>query len=222
MIEDDGGWATPKDTWTVQEWYNVTLAQEFNSSNDQTVYEFPQPLWSGSAVETPETPAEEFLMDNEKRPCRVAKSFWTKGGEKRPEVMPMEKYNVAELGDNLDWRNKDGKNYLSWSVNQHVPRYCGSCWAMGSTSAIADRFNILNGLHTITPVSLDAQMVINNQWGGSCNGGNPNEVYENAHDFGLVHGSCEQYVAYNLQHGARGINDCMDCSPPPPMANETG
>jgi cathepsin X len=219
MIEDDGGWATPKDTWSPQEWYNVTLAQEFNSSNDQTVYEFPQPQYTGSAVETP---AEEFLINLEETPCRVAKSFWTMGGEKRPEVMPYEKYSVAELGDNLDWRNKDGKNYLSWSVNQHVPRYCGSCWAMGSTSAIADRFNILNGLHTITPVGIDAQMVINNQWGGSCNGGNPNEVYENAHVNGLVHSSCEQYIAYNLQHSAHPINDCMDCSPPPPAANETG
>lgn len=93
---------------------------------------------------------------------------------------------------------------------------------MGSTSAIADRFNILNNLTTITPVSIDAQMVINNQWGGTCNGGNPNEVYEAAHDHGLVHSSCEQYIAYNLQHSPHPINDCMDCSPPPPAANETG
>jgi len=93
---------------------------------------------------------------------------------------------------------------------------------MGTTSAIADRFNILNNLTTYSPVSIDAQMVVNNQYGGSCNGGNPNEVYEAAHDYGLVHGSCEQYIAYNLQHSAQAINDCMDCSWPPPAANETG
>jgi len=62
---------------------------------------------------------------------------------------------------------------------------------MATTSAIADRFNILNNLNTYAPVSIDAQMVINNYWGGSCNGGNPNEVYEAAHNHGLVHGACK-------------------------------
>lgn len=222
MIESDGGWVTPKDTWSPQVWYNTTLEDEFNSTNDKTKYGFPQPTYNG-VEEKVEEPADEFLIDLglEKKPCRVAESFWTKG-EKKPLMMPQDKYPVASLPATVDWRNMNGKNYLSWNVNQHIPRYCGSCWSMGSTSAIADRFNILTNLTTISPIGLDAQMVINNQWGGSCNGGNPNQVYEAAHDYGLVHSSCEQYIAYNLQHSAHPINDCMDCSPPPPMANETG
>lgn len=111
---------------------------------------------------------------------------------------------------------------MSWSKNQHIPRYCGSCWSQGSSSAIADRFNILNDLKTASPVGIDAQVIINCQAGGSCDGGNPGTVYEWAYNTGLVHSSCEQYVANNLDRACGDIDVCRDCSWPPPAEGDDG
>lgn len=44
--------------------------------------------------------------------------------------------------DSFDWRNVEGKNFLSWNRNQQSPHYCKSSWAFAITSAVADRLNI--------------------------------------------------------------------------------
>lgn len=148
--------------------------------------------------------------------CRVANASFTDDMERHTAPRSWTMYSNDDLPDNVDWRSMNGKNYLSWTKNQHIPQYCGSCWSQGSTSAIADRFNILNDLSTMTPVALDAQVMVNCNAGGSCNGGNPAGVYEFAHTNGLRHASCMQYVAKNLDHAGAcdDIDKCRDCSFP--------
>jgi cathepsin X len=117
----------------------------------------------------------------------------------------------------------NGLNYLSWNKNQHIPEYCGSCWAQGSTSALADRFNILLGNKNPTPVALNAQVMINCNAGGTCNGGDPSGVYRYAYKTGIPDSSCEQYVAANLdKKTCDPIDVCRDCSWPPPPVGESG
>ena len=68
----------------------------------------------------------------------------------------------------------------------------------------------------MTPVGLNAQVIVNCQAGGSCDGGNPASVYHYAHTTGIPHSSCEQYVAYNLQDRyCEDIDLCRDCTWPP-------
>lgn len=142
------------------------------------------------------TPVEKFL-DKPIKACRSQKAVFS-SGEKPPAVHSWDEIDVADLPDNWDWGNIDGVNYLSWNKNQHIPVYCGSCWAQGTTSALADRFNIMTNLSSPIPIALNAQVMVNCEAGGDCEGGNPAGVYEFAYDQGIPDSSCEQYVALDL------------------------
>lgn len=124
-IETAAGWATPKDTWTNQVWHNTTAEEKANTTNDFEVYAMPQPEYTPSA--SSQMPEETFLKE-ETKGCRIPQGFWT-NGEKKNIPHAWDIYDSAALPENTDWRDMNGTNYLSWSVNQHIPRYCGSCWA---------------------------------------------------------------------------------------------
>ncbi len=144
-------------------------------------------------------------------------------GEKRPAKMAWEEIEKGTLPKNWDWRNISGVNYVSWSRNQHIPQYCGSCWAHGTTSALADRFNILLKDHNPTPVGLNPQVMVNCQAGGSCYGGDPSGVYDYAYYNGIPDSSCMQYVAKNLdKDDCDPIDICRDCHGPPPPEGDSG
>ena len=50
---------------------------------------------------------------------------------------------VDDLPREQIWNNINGTNYLTNIRNQHVPQYCGSCWAHAAASALSDRIKIL-------------------------------------------------------------------------------
>ena len=204
-IETDCSWATPLDTWTKDQRHKLTEAEKNDTRNQ--------------VKENKEIETDSFMK---KGGCRVPKASFSKG-EKRPEVHSWEALDASDVPANWDWRNVNNTNYLSWTKNQHIPVYCGSCWAQGSTSALADRFNILLGDHNPTPVALSAQAIVNCRAGGSCNGGNPGGVYEFAYEEGIPDSSCEQYVAHNLDHSGSclPIDKCKDCTWPPCPIGQT-
>jgi cathepsin X len=83
----------------------------------------------------------------------------------------------------FDWcYTPDDRSYCTEVRNQHIPQYCGSCWAHGATSALADRIKIARGGRG-GDIILAVQHVLNciqgdyTSFQGSCWGGYTTGVY---------------------------------------------
>merc|ERR1719453_1305066 len=84
--------------------------------------------------------------------------------------LPQDYIQDSEVPTNFTWCDKDGVNYCTKSLNQHIPQYCGSCWAHGSVSALGDRVKIARGGKGID-INLSVQHILNCGNVGSCHGG---------------------------------------------------
>ncbi len=62
--------------------------------------------------------------------------------EKVPEVI-LTALEPVDLPENFAWGNVNGVNYLTNIKNQHIPQYCGSCWAQAASSSMSDRIKIM-------------------------------------------------------------------------------
>jgi len=61
--------------------------------------------------------------------CARVPEVTFEGGEVKNVPHAWETVASSDLPKNLDWRNVNGTNFVGWSKNQHIPQYCGSCWA---------------------------------------------------------------------------------------------
>ncbi len=74
------------------------------------------------------------------------------------------KHNNNFLPDEFNWCNINGVSYCVKSKNQHIPQYCGSCWAHGSISALEDRLKYIRHIknnNMMTDIILSVQHVLN-------------------------------------------------------------
>jgi len=113
---------------------------------------------------------------------------------------PYEYIKDADLPDELDWRNKDGVNYCTMSRNQHIPQYCGSCWAHGSVSALGDRVKIARGGSAggnAQDINLAVQHILNCANVGSCHGGSVDGPYQWLHQISQATGTGISYETSN-------------------------
>ena len=119
----------------------------------------------------------------------------------RPEDVP----------SSFDWRDVNGSNYCTSARNQHIPQYCGSCWAMASTSSMADRIRIARR-GRFPDYMIAVQTAVYCLMFG-CKGGDPDFVHWYAKDFGLPVDSCQNYIAQGNGEECTAEHRCQNCSP---------
>jgi len=116
--------------------------------------------------------------------------------------LPYTYISEDELPVNFNWGDKDGRSYLTHSLNQHIPQYCGSCWAHSAMSALADRIKIARGLEGgsggVEEINLSIQFILNcgGFMAGSCHGGSHTGAYEFVKRRGYIpYDTCMSYMA---------------------------
>eukprot|EP00937_MAST-01D_sp_MAST-1D-sp2_P007191 g7191.t1 len=140
--------------------------------------------------------------------------------------LPKEYTSAADLPTAFSWMNINNTNFLTKSLNQHIPQYCGSCWAHGAASAFADRIKIARGAKGVD-INMAIQYILNcgGNVAGSCHGGSASGTYQLVKDKGFwPYDTCLNYEACSAEskEGACGrdgadyscsaMNTCRTCS----------
>eukprot|EP00747_Dinoflagellata_sp_TGD_P210890 gnl/TRDRNA2_/TRDRNA2_84116_c0_seq4.p1 gnl/TRDRNA2_/TRDRNA2_84116_c0~~gnl/TRDRNA2_/TRDRNA2_84116_c0_seq4.p1 ORF type:complete len:331 (-),score=56.18 gnl/TRDRNA2_/TRDRNA2_84116_c0_seq4:131-1123(-) len=88
---------------------------------------------------------------------------------------------ASDIPKAFNWcKHPDGKSYCTPMRNQHIPQYCGSCWAHGAVSALTDRIKIARkGMGPDRQLSV--QHILNCGGVGSCHGGSVDGAYQWMH-----------------------------------------
>lgn len=97
----------------------------------------------------------------------------------KPKVLrPLENMPEADLPKSYWWGNVNGVNFLTVQRNQHIPIYCGSCWAFASSSALSDRIKIARKAQW-PDVNIAPQVLISCESPDlGCDGGDAKNAYQ--------------------------------------------
>ncbi|KYQ92474.1 peptidase C1A family protein [Tieghemostelium lacteum] len=123
--------------------------------------------------------------------------------------LPIEYTNMETLPEYFDWRNISGRSYVTITRNQHLPQYCGSCWAFATTSALGDRIKIGKEAQ-FAEINIAPQVLLNCAGtNNTCDGGDPTQAYEYMMNKGITDETCAPYEATDLECSAENI--CKNC-----------
>lgn len=149
-------------------------------------------------------------------------------------ALPSSYLDKDDMPTAFSWANVNGRSYTTKNLNQHIPQYCGSCWAHGALSALADRIKIDAATVAWTKndpnreaveINLSIQYILNcaSEMAGSCHGGSASGTYEFIKSVGYVpYDTCQQYIACSSESTegfcphvdttCSPVNTCRTCS----------
>ena len=118
-------------------------------------------------------------------------------------VDPMPGASINDLPDSFTWGDVNGKNYLTQMKNQHIPQYCGSCWAQGTTSALSDRISIMRNA-AFPEINISPQVLLDcDMEDDGCHGGDHTSAYQYIKDNTITDETCAPYVALSHYEGRK-------------------
>jgi len=200
-IEDSCYYAIPKNTWSSQHYPNTGEADRLPEAKVHDL------LGSLSTSISDDEVAEKVKQSGS------FKGSYNKAVLKDQHIvnpLPQDFVKTDHLPARFWWGNVDGKNYLSWNVNQHIPSYCGSCWAQAAVGAMSDRINIMH--NNLDRRFLSTQVLINCGVGNCTEGGDANVAYKWIYQNGVPEYACQNYIAKNPEeYTCSNFQKCMNC-----------
>ncbi len=138
--------------------------------------------------------------------------------------LPSSYLSPSDIPKSFFWGNVSGISYLTRPLNQHIPQYCGSCWAHSSMSVLADRIKIAR-TEPGPDINLSIQFLLNCGGGGSCQGGSSLRAFDYIHQNGFVpYETCAPYIACSsdstngfcphVDTTCTPMNTCKTCTNP--------
>jgi len=203
-IEDSCFYAVPKNTWENQPVPKVSITL-FDRLNDlkNSLYDTLMNL-----------KRKEYVAEQVAKFGSFKGSFKKSLGAAKDEVVkhtrPQDYVKSEDLPESHWWGNINGTNYLSWTVNQHIPSYCGSCWAQAAVGSMSDRVNIQN--KNVPRVFMSVQTLLNCGVGSCTEGGDPYDAFTFARDHGIPAYGCQSYTASDpAETTCSDMQKCLDC-----------
>lgn len=139
--------------------------------------------------------------------------------------LPITYINKEDLPKSFNWGNVNGTSHITHGLNQHLPQYCGSCWAHGALSSLADRIKIARNAQG-DDINLSIQFILNcaGEVAGSCYGGSATGVFDfiKRHSGFVPFDTCQPYIACSedstegfckhVDTSCSKVNTCRTCS----------
>ena len=157
--------------------------------------------------------------------------------ENHHSPLPSTYVSTDDIPQAFSWGNLHSKNHLTRLLNQHIPQYCGSCFAHSAVSSLSDRIaisrararairNDKNDDNMIESNVFSVQFILNcgMKIAGSCSGGSATGVFQFIHETGFIPlDDCQPYIACSqdshdgfcehVDTTCNPLNTCRTCWP---------